>query len=398
MPTEGVAVGAQGCVVTATVAAGKGYKVDTAAGAAATATLTMRTEVAVTPDSTSVTEGEPVSFTLIALPPPPADLTVNVSLSQSGSFLAASGARTVTIPASARSSTLSAATVDDLSDESHGSVTATVKAGSGYARGAPRAASVRVYDNDPTSPAPGGPAPPIGPTPPLPRPKSVPEATITASKTPVTEGEQVSFSLTLFPTFGSPRTVNLKWEDPGGFLSGTPPSTATATSAAPVPIVVPTVNDAASEADASVTVTVAAGIGYVAGATASIVVKDNDSRAVSISVPDSREDPYGDGSAIYATVSEGDIISFTLTATPAPESALPVRLVWTVEEARAPTNAPETVTIPITGSVSTSVTAYDDDKDNYFDSFSLGIHIQVGDRNHRGAPHVVYITVNDDDD
>ena len=65
----GVAVGANGCEVTARIAAGEGYEVGAGAGAAST-TLTMRPVVTVTADSASVTKGSPVSFTLTASPPP----------------------------------------------------------------------------------------------------------------------------------------------------------------------------------------------------------------------------------------------------------------------------------------------------------------------------------------
>ncbi|MDE0025980.1 MAG: hypothetical protein OXP69_16325 [Spirochaetaceae bacterium] len=405
VPTRGVAVGAQGCTVTATIAAGEGYEVGTATRASATATLAMRPVVTVTPDTAFVTEGRPVSFTLTAAPPPTTDLAVNVSLSESGSFLAASGARTVTIRAAVPTAALSAATVDDESDEPTASVTATVESGSGYTVGADDAATVAVSDNDPTRPAPGGPpptgppptSPPGPPGPPLRKPKSVPEAAITAGAASVTEGQQVSFSVTLFPVPGSARTVNLQWEDPGGFLAGTPSSTVTVTSQAPVAFGAPTVDDAASEADASVKVTVGDGDGYIGRASASIVVKDNDSRGVTIAVTGSRSDPHGDGSSIYHTVSEGATISFTLTATPAPSSALPVRLSWTHGGDLGPSDPPTTVTIPTTGSVSASVTAGVDDKVNWTDT-TIGIHIQVGDRNHRAYPFRAYITIEDDDD
>jgi len=407
VPTRGVAVGAQGCTVTATIAAGEGYEVGTATGASATATLAMRPVVTVTPetpDTAFVTEGRPVSFTLTAAPPPTTDLAVNVSLSESGSFLAASGARTVTIRTAVPTAALSAATHNDSVDEPHGMVTATVEAGSGYTVGAPGAATVAVFDNDttPTAPAgpPTGPPPtsPPGPTgPSLPIAKSVPEATITAGATSVTEGEQVSFSVTLSPVPGSARTVNLQWEDPGGFLSGTPASTVTVTSQAPVAIGAPTVDDAASEADASVTVTVGDGDGYIGGASASIVVEDNDSRAVTISVPGSSPDPHGDGSSIFLTVNEGAAISFTLTATPAPASALTVDLFWSGDQGhRAPSYRPTTVTIPTTGSVSTSTTAGGDNRRNFVHA-AIGIHVQEGDRNHRGNPFRAYITIRDDD-
>ena len=70
-------MGAQGCLVTATIDAGDGYAVGEGAGAAASATLTMQPVVTIAAGTSPVTEGSPVSFTLTAAPAPVADLTVS---------------------------------------------------------------------------------------------------------------------------------------------------------------------------------------------------------------------------------------------------------------------------------------------------------------------------------
>ena len=150
--TSGVAVGAGGCVVTATIADGDGYRAGAAAKTSASATLMpVHPVVTIAAGDSPVTEGNPVTFTLTAAPPPASPLTVDVSWVESGSFLTSSPPQTLTIPASG-TATLTAETVDDGADEPDGSVTATVATGSGYTVGRADAATVEVTDNDPPAP------------------------------------------------------------------------------------------------------------------------------------------------------------------------------------------------------------------------------------------------------
>ena len=161
--TTGIAVDAQECRVTATIADGEGYRAGTAAEARAT--LTPRPEVTITADSDSVTEGAPVSFTLTATPAPMADLEVTVSWLDPGSRLAADAPTTVTIPISG-TAPLEANTADDDVERPDGSVTVTVEPGSGYTVGSPDSASatVTVTDDNPTVTGPSRPACTAGPT------------------------------------------------------------------------------------------------------------------------------------------------------------------------------------------------------------------------------------------
>ena len=100
----------------------------------------------------AVTEGGSAAFTVSASPAPAAALTVNLTISQTGSFVAAggTGSKTVTVPTSG-SASYSVATVDDSTDEANGTVTATLWTGSGYTlhtTASQRSASVTVRDND----------------------------------------------------------------------------------------------------------------------------------------------------------------------------------------------------------------------------------------------------------
>ena len=211
VPTTGVAAGAEGCEVTATIAAGDGYKVGAAADASASATVRLP-EVTITADSESVEEGNPVAFTLTASPPPAADLTVNVSLVGPGTPSSREPpSTTVTIPVSG-TAPLTAATDDDSVDEPNDSVTVTVGAGSGYTVGSSGSATVAVTDNDTPTASPGPSTP--GPSTPAP---SGPRSTVSikaAGSTTVAEGDSISFTVTATPAPTSTLTVRLSWGDP----------------------------------------------------------------------------------------------------------------------------------------------------------------------------------------
>ncbi len=212
VPTDGVAVAASDCAVTATVEPGDGYQVGAADGASASVTLTpAQPVVTVAADAASVTEGTPVSFTLTASPPPASDLVVSVSWSDPSSFLASTPSRAVTIRASTPTAPLTAATVDRRTGEQDGSVTVTVEAGSGYTVGSSASATVNVART--ASPGGVGPAPPPS--------SSVPLATIRAIGSPVPEGEKATFRLNVTPNPGASITVNLTW-NPTAPLSSPP--------------------------------------------------------------------------------------------------------------------------------------------------------------------------------
>ena len=103
----------------------------------------------------AVTEGGSATFTVSASPAPSANLTVNLTISQTGSFVAAGnlGSKTVTVPTSG-SATYSVATVNDSADEANGAVAAALATGTGYSLHATnRSASVTVNDNDDPAPA-----------------------------------------------------------------------------------------------------------------------------------------------------------------------------------------------------------------------------------------------------
>ena len=210
-----------------------------------------------------VTEGSAASFTVTASPAPAAALTVDVTVSQSGDFGAATGARTVTIPTTGAFA-LSVDTIGDSTDEADGSVTVTVDAGTGYTvSSSAGSATVAVADDDPA--------------PPPPPPPADPEISIAAGSG-VTEGGDAIFTLTASPVPAASLDVSVTVSQSGDFAATgertvTIPTTGTAT------FTVATTDDTTDEVDGSVTATVGSGTGYTVSSSAgsaSVAVSDDD--------------------------------------------------------------------------------------------------------------------------
>ncbi len=103
-----------------------------------------------------VTEGGQATFTVTASPTPASALTVNLTVAQTGAFVAAGllGPTTVTVPTSG-SVTYTVATEGDSTNEANGSVTVTLNAGTGYnVHGTQGSGSVTVNDDDASQPPP----------------------------------------------------------------------------------------------------------------------------------------------------------------------------------------------------------------------------------------------------
>ncbi len=341
--TNSAGMGEAGCEVTAAIAEGEGYRTGNAGAASASATVTPERQtpgpqvpgppvVTVVANASTVTGGSEVSFTLTATPAPASDLTVTVRWSEQGSFLPASAPETVTIPTTGTVE-LQKTIPGDRVDEQDGSVTVTVEAGSGYTVGTHGTASVAIT-NGATPPA----APP-GPSGPFVR--------IHGGIGGVTEGTAIGFGVSARWKPDLPLTVNVSCSQRGynaravDVLDGRPPTTVEITTlVTPEPkygdpygvgaLYVATKDDNVPEVigvDPSrgytaiaglVTCTIRPGTNYqVVGrrASATRIVLDNDYSEVSVA-------------ANAATVQHGQPVSFTLTADPAPNSDLPVILVW----------------------------------------------------------------------
>ena len=105
-------------------------------------------QVTITANPTSVTEGTAATFTVTANQPSVTDLTVNISVTETAKMLSGTPPSTVTISTGHTTATLTVATHDDDVDEHASVVTAQLKAGTGYTIGTPSSAKVFVLDDE----------------------------------------------------------------------------------------------------------------------------------------------------------------------------------------------------------------------------------------------------------
>ncbi len=269
--------------VTAAVGAGSGYIV----GAPGAASVTVADDDLPPVPRVSVTSGGAVSeggdavFTISASPAPASGLAVSVAVSQSGDWGAATGQRTVTVPASG-SVTMTVGTVNDGIDEADGSVTAALVDGADYDLGAPAAATVAVTDDD------------------------VPQITIAADRAAVTEGADAAFTITASPAPHRSLDVTVAVSQSGDWGAAAGTRTVTVGTAGTATMTVPTANDTADEPDGAIAAAVGAGSGYTVGApgAATVTVADDD-------------DPPEPETELTVTVTdaagtEGDVVVFRI--------------------------------------------------------------------------------------
>ena len=337
--------------VTATVNAGSGYTVSSTQGAATVGVSdndAAPTPVVSITAGSGVTEGGAAVFTVTASPAPASNLDVSLTVSQSGDYGATTGQRTVTVPTSG-SVTITVGTTDDTTDETDGSVTATVNAGSGYTVSSTQgAATVGVADND------------AAPT---------PVVSVTAGSG-VTEGGSATFTVSASPAPASNLAVSVTVSQSGDYGATTGQRTVTVPTSGSVTLTVGTTDDTTDETDGSVTATVNAGSGYTVSSSqgaATVGVSDNDDAptpVVSVTA--------GSG------VTEGGDAVFTVTAIPAPASNLDVSVTVSQSGDYGATTGRRTVTIPTTGSVTLTVGTTDDTTDETDGSVTATVNAGSG--------------------
>ncbi len=284
-------------------------------------------EISVSGDG-GVTEGGSAEFTVTASPEPGAALTVSVTVSATGDYGVTTGTQTVTIPTTG-SATLTVATVDDAVDETDGSVTATVDAGSGYTVSSSQGtATVAVSDDD------------------------VPEISITAGSG-VTEGGSAQFTITASPAPRANLSVSVTVSATGDYGVTTGTKTVTIPTGGTATLTVSTTGDSLDEADGSVTVTLQSGTGYDVSSSASwatVAVSDDDDPAPQ-QVPEISITGGGG-------ITEGGTAQFTITASPAPASPITVN-VGVSEDGDFGASGPATVTVSGSTTIYTIATSDD---------------------------------------
>ena len=316
-----------------------------------------------------ITEGTDATFTVTASPTPTTALTVNLTISQSGNFGATIGADTVTIPTTG-SATYTVGTTNDSTDEPDGSVTATLSTGTGYTiSGTNNAATVAVLDDDDP--------PPVTPT------------ISIAAGSGVTEGSDATFTVTASPAPATALTVNLTVSQSGNFGVTTGTDTVIIPTTGSATFTVSTTNDNTDEPHGSVTATLSTGTGYTVSGS---------NNAATVAVSDDDPPPATPNISIVAgsSITEGTDATFTVTATPAPTSALTVNLTVSQSGNFGVTTGTDTVIIPTTGSttftVSTTNDATDEPDGSVTATLSTGTGYTVS-----GSNNAATVAVSDDD-
>ena len=196
------------------------------------------------------------------------------------------------------------------------------------------------------------------------------QPTITiAGGSAVTEGGDVTFTLTANPAPAANLVVTVSVSESGNVASSGATGTRTVTidTSGTVDFTVATEDDAIDEADGSIAATVTAGTGYTVGsvATASVAVADND-------VPPEVNITSAAGG------SEGDDVTFVITATPAPTAALPVSVTVTAAGDYGISTGVRTVSIPTGGSFTLTLSTTDDTVDEEDGSVTLTLGTGAG--------------------
>ena len=222
---------------------------------------------------------------------------------------------------------------------------------------------------------------------------------IAASPLSVDEGEPVTFTVTAVPPPASPLTVKLNWQHDHRFAEPAPQTVAVPTSGT-VSFTLATNDDLIDNYGGDlVGVSIGggnSGDGYGPGwpATATITVVDDEITSRVAVLADS------------TSVQEGDNLSFTLTADPAPLFDLTVNLGWTLRRTSAEGVAhtvgdlPDTVTIPTSGTATVVVATTDDAVRNGPRRYNASTHVDVAilkGVNYFGTYSTARITILDND-
>jgi len=279
--------------------------------------------VTVAPAADSADAGGTLRFVVRAAPAPRADVAVGVKITPSGCQLVDAPA-SVTIAAGKTEAPLAVSTSGAGMGEAGCEVTAEIVAGAGYTVGAPASATLTLNERAP-----------------VPQEPALPVVTIAADAESVTEGDELSFTLTATPAPQADLTVTVRWSQEGSFLPASPRDTVIISTTGTAKLTATIPNDGVGGQGGSVTVSVEAGSGYTVGTEGEATVTVIDSGPAAgggpISTPPPRPEPPAPRepevriTTEATSVTEGQPVSFTLTADPVPPSDLSVKLSWTVQ-------------------------------------------------------------------
>ena len=281
-----------------------------------------------------VTEGSDAVFSVESSPRPETPLRVKLNVSQTGNVARGGqlGNRFVTVGTNG-SGKLRVGTIDDGANESQGSITASIVAGSDYeptSESRYRSATVHVADND------------------------LPLVSITAGSS-IQEGSSATFHLRASPSPAREIEVSVDVNESKSFL-------ATGENSTKIVVIdrsgrgtlrVATESDSLDEDDGVITATLLAGSGYSVTSPTTANVRVSDGGVVTPEINIRR---------LASPINEGNVATFTLTANPAPETTMAVDVM--VEDsgdfAQSGETGYRTAFIGTSGSGSLSVNTIDD--------------------------------------
>ena len=266
---------------------------------------------------------------------------------------------------------------------------------------------------DPAGPAPAGPAP-AGPAPAGPAPVDEPVVTITAVDRFAPAGTPLEFTVHADPAPAADLPVALGASAEGCTLADADTLTATILAGRrQATLSVPTTGVAVRAGGCIITVTITPDERYrtaATGSSATMTLTPGDATPGGATpggatpgdplppdaAPEAPEDPalpVVTIAAVAGSVTEGDPVSFTVTATPAPAADLPVRVTWSDPGSFLSGTPPETVTISTSGTATLSAGTTSDttaDADG-----TVTVTIVGGSGYRRGSPSSASVTVAD---
>ncbi len=211
-----------------------------------------------------------------------------------------------------------------------------------------------------------------------------PEIAVTAGAD-VTEGGDVTFTVTAAPAPAADLNITVEITQTGAFVS-TGTQTVTIGTSGTETFTVATADDSADEADGSVTAAIGTGTGYTVSTSsgaATVAVADNDIPEITITAG--------------TDVTEGGDAVFTIAADPLPHTALDVAVEITQTGDHGAAAGTRTVTIPATGTYTLTVATTNDSDDEADGSITATVSTGAG-YTVSSANSTATVAVADDDD
>ena len=270
----------------------------------------------------------------------------------SGNDFTIQNSGTVAVAAGATMATIPVAILDDSTDENAETVILTLTGGTGYRLGSTNVHTLTITDND--NPPPG-----------------TPELVISKNTLSVTEAGTSSYTVRLATEPMGTVTVNITITSDNGDVTVSPASLTFHASGGSKPwntaqtVTVSAGQDAADD-DSVTLIHTASGGGYDSVTTASVPVTVGDDEATPTTPPTTPTalTPVVSISAGVPSVTEGDAISFTLSATPPPEAGATITVNINVAEGGSVAASGQTggrqVAISASGMASFTVATDDD--------------------------------------